>query len=148
MAKAAGKRKTMGASRITGDSQRRRKTPRSDDGVTIGELKRMMVAFVAEREWGKYHTPRNLAASVAVEAGELLELFQWLTAEEAEKRCREDAAFRKAVGEEMCDVMMYLIGLANVAGVEVGEAIFAKMARNREKYPVEKFKGWYERPLG
>jgi NTP pyrophosphatase (non-canonical NTP hydrolase) len=117
-----------------------------DDGVTVGVLKKMMVEFVAEREWGKFHTPRNLAASVAVEAGELLELFQWLTAEEAEKKCREDAAFRQAVGEELCDVMMYLIGLANVAGIDVGEAIFAKMEKNRKKYPAERYRGWYTKP--
>ena len=144
---AAGKNsklKTQNAKRAVA----RKATAVGDDGVTIGELKRMMVAFVWEREWGKYHTPRNLAASVAVEAGELLELFQWLTPEEAGRRCKEDAAFRRALGEEMCDVMMYLIGLANVAGIEVGEAIFAKMARNREKYPVDRFKGWYERPVG
>src|SRR5512136_3112396 len=86
-----------------------------DDHVTISHLKQVMRHFVAERQWAKYHTPRNLAAYIAVEDGELLELFQWLTPQEAIRRSRTDAAFRRALGEEMCDVMMYLIGLANVA---------------------------------
>lgn len=125
-----------------------RKGRAGDHAVTLEDLREMMRVFVREREWERFHTPRNLAASVAVEAGELLELFQWLTAEEAERRSREDAGFRRAVGEEMCDVLMYLISLANAVGIDVGSAIEAKMAKNREKYPPEKFRGWYERPLG
>jgi dCTP diphosphatase len=118
-----------------------------DETVTIAHLKDIMRQFVREREWEKFHTPRNLAASVAVEAGELLELFQWLTPEEAQRRSREDPAFRKALGEEMCDVVMYLIGLANVADVDLARAIYAKMEKNRSKYPTERYRGWYERPL-
>jgi NTP pyrophosphatase (non-canonical NTP hydrolase) len=85
---------------------------------------------------------------VAVEAGELLELFQWLTPEEAQRRAHEDPVFRKALGEEMCDVMMYLIGLANVAEVDLARAIYAKMEKNRSKYPADRYRGWYERPVG
>jgi dCTP diphosphatase len=120
----------------------------SDDHVTISHLKQVMRHFVAERQWAKYHTPRNLAASIAVEAGELLELFQWLTPQEAVRRSRTDAAFRQALGDEMCDVMMYLIGLANVADINLAAAIHAKMDKNRTKYPVDRYRGWYERPLG
>lgn len=115
--------------------------------TTIEDLKETMRLFVREREWEKFHTPRNLAASVSVEAGELLELFQWLTPEEADRRCRDDPLFRKAVGEELCDVLMYLISLANAVDIDVGETIQNKMEKNRKKYPPEKFKGWYERPL-
>src|SRR3954469_15047572 len=86
--------------------KKRAKSPTNfaGDAVTIGELRAMMRQFVAEREWGKYHIPRNLAASVAVEAGELLELFQWHTTEEGDRRSQEltpDPQFRQAVGEEM-----------------------------------------------
>ena len=119
-----------------------------DEEVTVEWFREEMRRFVREREWGKFHTPRNLAASVAVEAGELLELFQWLTPEEAERRCREDESFRKAVGEEFTDVFMYLISLANAVGFEVAETVAAKMAKNREKYPAERYRGWYERPVG
>ena len=118
-----------------------------DDRLTIEWLREMMRVFLREREWEKYHTPRNLAASVAVEAGELLELFQWLTPEEARRRCTGDEAFRRAVGEELCDVMMYCISLANAMDLPVGRTIAAKMEKNRKKYPPERFRGHYERPL-
>ena len=107
----------------------------------------MMHEFLRERQWEKYHTPRNLAASVAVEAGELLELFQWLTPEEARERAKEDPDFRRAVGEELCDVIMYCMSLANSMDLEVSQSIVAKMAKNRLKYPPEKFRGHYQRPL-
>src|SRR4051812_24919837 len=97
--------------------------PLSDDRATIAWLREMMREFLRERAWEKYHTPRNLAASVSVEAGELLELFQWLTPEEAVQRCREDADFRRAVSEELCDVMMYCISLANSMDLEVAQSI-------------------------
>lgn len=118
-----------------------------DDTATIEWLRGMMRDFVRERRWEKYHVPRNLAASVAVEAGELLELFQWLTPSEAEHRAKNDEAFRKAVGEEMCDVMMYCISLANAMELPVAETIAAKMVKNRAKYPPERYQGHYERPL-
>ena len=119
----------------------------TDSQTTVAELKAMMQAFVAERNWQKSHTPRNLAASVAVEAGELLEHFQWLTADEASERSRTDAAFHKAVGEELSDVLMYLLSLANSMDLDIAAAAEAKMARNRAKYPPEKFDGHYHRPL-
>ena len=85
--------------------------------------------------------------SFHVEAGELLELFQWLTPEEAARRCAADPDFRRAVGEEMCDVMMYCISLANAMGFDIAQTIAAKMEKNRKKYPPEEFRGHYERPL-
>jgi NTP pyrophosphatase (non-canonical NTP hydrolase) len=120
----------------------------SDGVTTVGELKGMMAGFVGEREWGKFHTPRNLAASVSVEAGELLELFQWLTAEEAAERVKGDEAFRRAVGEEMSDVVMYVVSLANAMGLDLAKAVGEKMEKNRRKYPVEQVRGRYERPVG
>ena len=123
------------------------KQVRGDEEVTVGELKALMRQFVKERDWEKYHTPRNLAASVAVEAGELLELFQWLTAEEAIDKSLNDQVFRRAVGEELSDVLMYLMSLANVMGLEVGETVRKKMIKNKLKYPSDKFKGHYERPI-
>ena len=121
--------------------------PLRDDRATIAWLRDMMREFLRERAWEKYHTPRNLAASVAVEAGELLELFQWLTPEEATERSRQDPEFRRAVSEELCDVMMYCISLANALDLEVAQSIAAKMAKNRLKYPPEKFHGHYQRPI-
>ena len=122
----------------------------TDDQATLAWLREMMREFVRERAWEKYHTPRNLAASVAVEAGELLELFQWWTTDEGDRRKQDlmqDAAFKKAVGEELCDVMMYCVSLANAMDLEIAPTIAAKMAKNRLKYPPEIFQGHYERPL-
>ncbi|HEV7299904.1 MAG TPA: nucleotide pyrophosphohydrolase [Tepidisphaeraceae bacterium] len=119
----------------------------TDSQTTISDLKSMMATFVAERNWHKFHTPRNLAASTCVEAGELLEHFQWLTAEEAIDRSRNDADFRKAVGEELSDVLMYLLSLANSMDLDVAAAAEAKMVKNRAKYPAEKFNGNYQRPV-
>jgi NTP pyrophosphatase (non-canonical NTP hydrolase) len=119
----------------------------TDQTTTLANVRQMMREFVAERQWEKYHTPKNLAASVAVESGELLELFQWLTSEEATKRAVHDPAFRKAVGEELCDVLMYLVSLANALDLDIATAIEHKMARNRMKYPPEQYQGHYERPL-
>jgi NTP pyrophosphatase (non-canonical NTP hydrolase) len=129
-------------------SPRRKPTrPLSDDRVPIAWLRQIMREFLRERAWEKYHTPRNLAASVAVEAGELLELFQWLTPDEAADRARSDPDFRRAVSEEMCDVLMYCISLANSMDLPVAQSIADKMAKNRAKYPPEKFHGTYRRPL-
>ena len=119
---------------------------RADAATPIEELKQLMRAFVAEREWEKYHNPRNIACGVCVEAAELLEHFQWLTPEEAAAKAAHDAAFRHAVGEELADVLMYLMSLANAMDLDVATVVRAKMARNRQKYPAETYRGRYERP--
>ena len=119
-----------------------------DDRTTnVMALRELMREFVAERHWHTYHTPKNLAAAAVVEAGELLELFQWLTPEESAERSKDDPAFRKAVGEEMADVLMYLMSLANALDLDIAGAVEAKMHKNRKKYPAEEFKGHYRRPL-
>ena len=69
-------------------------------------------------------------------------------AEEAAERVKSDEAFRTAVGEEMSDVVMYVVSLANAAGIDLAAAVERKMGRNRAKYPAERFRGWYERPVG
>lgn len=94
--------------------------------------------FAAERDWEQFHSPKNLAAALAVEAAELLEPFQWLTEEESRRLTPEQAA---AVKEEMADVLLYLVRLADKLGVDLGEAAREKMRRNAEKYPVEKARG-------
>ena len=85
----------------------------SDADTPLAAIKTLMKDFIAERQWEKFHHPRNLACSVSIEAAELLEHFQWLTAEEASEKAAHDPAFRHAVGEELADVLMYLVSLAN-----------------------------------
>jgi len=102
------------------------------------ELRDELRAFAAERDWDQFHSPRNLATALAVEAAELLEPFQWL--DDAQARELEPAT-RGAVEEEMADVLLYLIRLADKLGVDLERAARAKLLRNAEKYPVDRAKG-------
>jgi NTP pyrophosphatase (non-canonical NTP hydrolase) len=112
----------------------------SDNTTTVQELRQRMAAFVAEREWGRFHSPKNLAMGLAVEAGELMEHFLWL--ENAESReVVHDRAKLQAIGEEMADVACYLLALANVLGLDLSTAIVDKLAKNARKYPAEKYRG-------
>jgi NTP pyrophosphatase (non-canonical NTP hydrolase) len=101
-------------------------------------LRDALRAFAAERDWDRFHTPKNLAAALAVEAAELLEPFQWLTAEESAALTDEQ---RAAVREEMADVLLYLVRLADRLDVDLLAAARDKMRRNAEKYPVDRARG-------
>jgi NTP pyrophosphatase (non-canonical NTP hydrolase) len=98
-------------------------------------LRDALRAFAAERDWDQFHTPRNLATALAVEAAELLEPFQWLSDGQDRDLPPET---RAAVEAEMADVLLYLVRLADQLGVDLETAAHAKIARNAEKYPVEK----------
>jgi NTP pyrophosphatase (non-canonical NTP hydrolase) len=89
-----------------------------------------LVEFVAERDWAQFHTPENLAKSVAIEAGELLECFQW-SAEADPKRVRE----------ELADVLTYCLLLANRIGADPDQIVLEKLEVTRKKYPVDKARG-------
>jgi len=106
-----------------------------DSGTSVAELRSLMRQFVDERNWNHFHTPKNLAMSLAIEAGELMEHFQWLTPE-ASKAIADDPAKRAAAGEELADVLCYLLALANQLGLDVSQTMRAKMVKNRSKYPV------------
>ena len=113
---------------------------RTDEQTTVSELRQLMAQFVAERDWGQFHSPKNLAMSMAIEASELMEHFQWLTNEQSEEI---DAAVRYEVGEELADVVCYAMSLANSLDIDIASAVFQKMEKNRLKYPVDKFRGRY-----
>lgn len=99
---------------------------------SLEELAQALRRFAAERDWKAYHTPKNLAAALIVEAAELLEHFQWLTAEESGQMGAES---RAAVALEMADVLIYLTRLADRMGIDLLEAAGAKLALNAAKYP-------------
>jgi NTP pyrophosphatase (non-canonical NTP hydrolase) len=105
---------------------------------TLLELRDALRRFAAERDWDRYHSPKNLAAALAVEAAELLEPFQWLTEEESR---RLEPGQLAAVREEMADVLLYLLRLADRLDVDLAQAAREKIGRNAEKYPVEKARG-------
>ena len=105
---------------------------------SLHELREALRAFAAERDWDQFHSPRNLATALAVEAAELLEPFQWLTEEQSGKLPPDT---RAAVEEELADVLLYLVRLADKLDVDLAGAARAKIVRNAEKYPVEKSRG-------
>ena len=94
--------------------------------------------FAAEREWDQFHSPKNLATALAVEAAEILEHFQWLTEEQSKSRADDK---RREVGEEVADVFLYLIRLADKLEIDLLAAASAKIEKNAAKYPVEKARG-------
>lgn len=106
----------------------------------FGVLEDAVRRFRDEREWRRFHTPKDLAVSVAIEAAELLEHFQWRTDEET-RGDLADPARREAVAKEMADVLLLLTSLADVLGVDLHAAALAKLAENARKYPVERARG-------
>jgi NTP pyrophosphatase (non-canonical NTP hydrolase) len=110
----------------------------SDTQTTLQQLKEKMAAFVREREWEQFHSPKNLSMSIAIEAAELMEHFQWLTVEES-KNLPPDAL--ADLGEELADIVIYALSLSNVLGLDLSETVLAKMEKNIRKYPSEKVRG-------
>jgi dCTP diphosphatase len=105
-----------------------------DAQTTIGELRQIIAEFVEARNWEGYHSPKNLAASIVIEAGELLEPFQWLEREESINLLQEDVQ-RQAIADELADVVIYCLCFANATGLDVSEAVARKMARNQLRFP-------------
>ena len=111
---------------------------RTDEQTTVAELREDLRRFVEERQWRAYHTPKNLVMALSVEAAELLEPFQWLTAEQSQ---RLSADQHEAVRQEIADVLIYLTRLADLLDIDLLEAAADKLALNARKYPVEKSHG-------
>jgi NTP pyrophosphatase (non-canonical NTP hydrolase) len=104
----------------------------------LAAVRERLRTFTAERDWEQFHSPKNLAMALAGEAGELLEIFQWLTDEQSRELSVDD---RARVSAEIADVLIYLVRLADVLEVSLPEAVEAKLAENERKYPVELAKG-------
>lgn len=112
----------------------------NDHLTTVAELRAMVEAFVARRDWHQFHTPKNLAMSMAIEAAELMEHFQWLTAEQSRAvRSQPDALCE--VGEELADVFCYGLAMANELGLDLAQTIRSKMDKNERKYPANQYRG-------
>ena len=113
-----------------------------EETLTIGDLAAQVAKFNADRDWAQYHKPRNLAMSVSVEAGELLELFLW---------SRDDGpqppieSRNPKVREEVADVAICLLNLCNRMDIDLGAAVIEKLKINAKRYPVEKAKGRMEK---
>jgi len=96
--------------------------------------------FANERDWEKFHTPKNLASSIVVEASELLEIFQWSRGQEGWHEI-DDPKLRERVEEELADVLIYVLRFADLAKIDLNKAMERKIASNAVKYPPQKSKG-------
>ena len=103
--------------------------------MDIPALQARLRQFSAERGWEPYQTPKNLAMAMVVEAAELVEIFQWLTPEQS-ARIADDPAVQQHVGEEVADVLVYLLQIADRCGIDLEAAVERKIALNARKYPV------------
>ena len=113
-----------------------------DDTTSVATLRRAWADFVARRDWGQFHSPKNLAMALAVEAAELMEHFLWVEGD-ASRAVAQDEAKRAQVADEVADVTCLVLALCNALGLDLSDTLRDKMARNALKYPVEKVRGRY-----
>jgi dCTP diphosphatase len=106
--------------------------------LDIPALQQALRRFAAERDWEQFHSPKNLAMALSVEAAELVEIFQWLT--EAQSADLDDRT-RTAVAEEIADVQIYLARLADRLDIDVSRAVSDKLAQNARRYPADAVRG-------
>lgn len=136
----------MSANQISHDREPAQEDPdrdvTNDRQTYIQSLRKMVNQFVAEREWKKFHSPKNLSMALAVEAAELMEQFQWISMDDSR---HPEPQRRKNVTEELADILCYAFAIANELDIDVASAMRDKMVKNRKKYPVETFKGIYGR---
>jgi dCTP diphosphatase len=103
---------------------------KGDDKTTLKELKDLIAQFSDERGWDRHHTPKNLAASICIEAAELLEHFQW------DEYKQED---KQEIADELADIMSYVVNFARVMDIDIATAFKDKLERSKQKFPVELF---------
>jgi len=108
-----------------------------DDVTTVGRLRALVSAFVAERDWGRFHSAKNLSMSIAIEAAELMELFQWSDGEAVDDRQLA------RVREELADVVIYGLAMANALHIDLSRAVHDKVKANAGKYPADVYRGRY-----
>src|SRR5436190_9001863 len=104
-------------------------TTSSDQSVTVAELRNLVRTFVEERDWRQFHSPKNLSMSLAIEAAELMEHFQWIDVP-ASREVAADPERLAPIGEELADVLCYAFALANELGLDIATIVREKMAKN------------------
>lgn len=111
-----------------------------DMHTSVQDLKEAVKAFIKERDWEKYHSPKNIAMSIAIEAGELMEHFQWLSQEESNEISHNEEAYNE-IRYELADITMFVLDFAMTLDIDLSSAVKDKLSENRQKYPVELCKG-------
>jgi dCTP diphosphatase len=112
--------------------------------LDLEEVREFLRRFAADRDWEQFHTPKNLAMALAGEAGELLEIFQWLTPDQS-VAVGSDPARARAVADELADILQYVVRIADVLGIDLGEAVWRKLHENEQRYPASEVKGSAEK---
>ena len=115
-----------------------------DSKTNISKLRQLAQEFVDERDWNKYHNPKDLAISIAIEAAELMELFQWIEQREVKKMAEDDHNLLR-IKEELADVMILCLNMVNTLDIDLSQAIAEKIDKNKAKYPVELVRGNYRK---
>ena len=111
-----------------------------DPHTPVAELRTAVAEFVRRRDWNQFHAPKNLSMALAIEAAELMEHFQWITADES-RRVAEDAEETAKIAEELSDILCYTLALANELGVDLSSSMADKLWKNQAKYPAAEFRG-------
>jgi NTP pyrophosphatase (non-canonical NTP hydrolase) len=117
----------------------------TDAHTTVGALRQAVADFVDARDWRPFHSPKNLSMSIAIEAAELMERFQWLSPEEAQE-AMQDPGERAAVADELADILIYCLSLSNALDLDVSSAVLGKLETNEHRYPADAFRGRFRRP--
>lgn len=115
-----------------------------DTTTTLAELKAASANFARERDWEQFHAPKNLSMAIAAEAGELMEHFLWVSAQDSTALC-ENPQKKLKIEEELADIFLFGLQFANMAKIDVAAAVRAKIAKNAAKYPVAKARGRSEK---
>ena len=115
-----------------------------DSKTNISKLRHLAQDFVDERDWNKYHNPKDLAISIAIEAAELMELFQWTGQKEVKKMAEDDHNLLR-IKEELADVMILCLNMVNTLDIDLSQAIAEKIEKNKAKYPAELVRGNYRK---
>ena len=114
-----------------------------DSTTTVAELIQLVNDFVAERKWEPFHDPKNLSASIAIEAAELMEHFQWLRSDQLDG-IKDDSVEMSRIAEELADVVAYTLSFASTMGIDVSSALADKMRKNCVKYPSAEYRGRFK----
>lgn len=104
--------------------------------MSLSELQGLVVSFNEQRGWRAEHSPLDLALSISIEAGELLECFQWKSNGDSRARIRSDAKLRSAVMEELADVAIYVLSMSDACAIDLDEAIRTKLRINEVRFPI------------
>lgn len=108
--------------------------------IDLGKLNQDLETFASERDWDQFHSVKNLAMALSVESAELLEIFQWMS-EEKSNQIKFDPEKLSELKDEVSDVFLYLLRIISKSGIDLEEAVRAKMEKNAEKYPVDLSRG-------